>query len=92
MKVDDDLDLPDKRYKIDHGALALDVVRAKQGNLSRRPTWATMLRSGYWKVGLRGWEGKPRWGVYRFCYDGDWWVAFHAGPAWAEWSTAEEDA
>jgi hypothetical protein len=88
MTADDDLDLLDKRYKINHRALALDLVRARK---ARRPTWATMLRGGYWSVGLRGWEGKPRWGVYRFYYDGDWWVTFHAGLAWAEWRTTEEE-
>lgn len=37
MTVDDDLDLLDKQYKINHRGLALDLVRARR---ARRPPWA----------------------------------------------------
>lgn len=88
VKVDDDPDGMDERYKINHRALALDLVRARRArHLAHRPSWDQLFRHGYWRFGFRGWKGKPRWGRFAFYHDGDWYVSFHLGSAWIECST-----
>lgn len=87
MTKDDDLDEMDKQYKINHGELARNMVQAKSGPKNRRPPWCKLLRHGHWHASLRGWERKPRWGLFTSYYDGNWWATFHIHNAWIEVTT-----
>lgn len=84
MTWDDDLDGMDEQYKINHSALARNVAVAKHRRCVHRPSWGQLLCHGRWRLGIRGWKGKPRWGRFSFYHDGEWYTSFHLGPAWIE--------